>query len=86
MNQNDYDHWRQSPVADWFFENMLGKEIAQRDADLGAGSALSKDPHECAFNYALSHGITAGIELVRSFDPFKEERNEVKSNRPTSPG
>ncbi len=85
MQRAEFDQWRQGPVGKWFFDQLLIEEIAQRDNALGGGSALSINPHELAFQYTQEVGITAGIELTRSLDPFKEERNEIESDRSATP-
>jgi len=84
MQKADFNQWRNSPVGKWFFDTILVEEIAERDAAIGSGSALSIDPHELAFNYTQEVGITAGLTLVRRLDPFKDD-NEDSSNRPTAP-
>ncbi len=85
MQRADFDQWRDGPVGQWFFDQILKEEIASRDTALGSGSALSTNPHEIAFLYTQEVGMTAGIQLVRSLDPFKEERNEDKTSRSPTP-
>ena len=85
MQQSDFDQWRDGPVGKWFFDTILAEEIARRDAAIGSGSALSNDPYETLRGYSEEVGITAGLELARRIDPFKEERNESRSDRPTAP-
>jgi len=85
MEQDDFDQWRQSPVGRWFFEEQLTKEIARRDTEIGSGAALSDDPYKTLRAYAELVGIGAGISFACRFDPFKEKRNEAKSDRPTPP-
>ena len=85
MQRADFDQWRQGAVGKWFFDELLEDYIAQRDAALGGGSALSNDPYETLRGYSEEVGITAGIQLVRILDPFKEERNEDKTSRSPTP-
>jgi len=85
VQKTDFDQWRKGPVGKWFFDTFLVEEIALRDAAIGGGSALSINPHELAFNYTQEVGITAGIDLTRMLDPFKDERNEDSSDRPPAP-
>ena len=85
MQRVEFDQWREGPVGKWFFDEILEDYIAQRDAALAGGSALSNNPHELAFHYTQDVGITAGIQLVRILDPFKEERNEDKTSRSPTP-
>ena len=85
MQKVDYEAWRYGPIGRWFFDEKLENYIARRDEAIGGGTALSNDPHQTALRYTEEVGITAGIQLVRNYEPFKEERNETKSNRQTPP-
>lgn len=85
MLKEDFDQWRNGPVGVWFFDRVLTQEIDLRDKSIGSGSALSSDPYETLRAYSEQVGITAGIEFTRQLDPFKEERNETKSSRSSSP-
>ena len=85
MQQSDFDQWRDGPVGKWFFDTILAEEIARRDQAIGSGTALLNDPGETAMRYANETGLTAGLELARRIDPFKEVRDESRGDRPTAP-
>lgn len=80
MQKVDYEAWRNSPVAKWFFDTVLEQEIDDIKASLLSGSSLSDTADKVAMYYVEHVGITLGIDIVRNLDPFGDE-NAIEGNR-----
>jgi hypothetical protein len=80
MTEEEFQAWRRGPVGKWFFEEVLKNEISERDAHIGSGGVLTKDPSETAMRYAEMVGFGNGLSWVIQLNPFGA-KNEGKGSR-----
>ena len=81
----EYDGWRATATAQWFFEVYLQGYADVMAGENGRAAGAFEDTEGKAFmTFAKNAGVIQGVEDAISLDPFAEEREELKDEDTSS--